>query len=155
MKIILLLCALATAHPLDGPDELTAAESRVDWHEAAAPAEAPAVAAPPRRHAHYSLGRRENDEDNLISNASLIRGAGVSGHLINAAPPVALAGSAKLWIESAAGKHGEKSQEASLWLTLILPVAIVALTVFVIIDNIIDAVSDAASPQPHWGIKAD
>lgn len=121
----------------------------------AATVPAPALSVLPRRHSHYSLGRHEDDKDNAVSKASLIRGAGVAGHLINALPPAALAGSAKMWWESVTGDYGKGPQQASLWASLILPVALVGMTIYVMVDNMIDAVSDAVSPQPRWGITGD
>lgn len=164
----------AGAGPLEGPEESVSGAQRVSWDgafkrqaggsamaqlESVSVGAAVAAAEGPsqRRHVHYSLGRSETDPDNAISRASLIRGAGVTGHLINVLPPAALAGSARFWGETLAGRHGKGRQKWSVLATIALPLAVAAvvvMAVMVVVDNLIDAVDDACNPQAHWGVKA-
>lgn len=133
--------------------------ARWDRTAAAAPAPAePVLAAPIAKpnHTHHSLGRHETDPDNQVSKASLIRGAGVSGHVINALPPAALAGTLGWWGNSLSGKYGEHNQSLATMATVLVPLGIImiaTMTVYVMVDNAVDAVSDAFAPGGHWGIK--
>lgn len=136
---------------------------RWDRAQVAAPApedspEATVIAAPidRPRHAHYALGRHETDRDNQVGKASLIRGAGVSGHLINALPPAALAGTLGWWGHSLSGKYGEHNRSLTVMATALVPLGIImiaTMTVYVMVDNAVDAVSDAFAPGGRWGIK--
>lgn len=100
-------------------------------------------------HAHYSLGRHENDPDNLVSRAGLLRRAGAVGHLVNALPPAALLGAGRVWGETLAGEHGRDRRLGAVVATILLPVALLCvagLALWTMADNLFDAVDDAFKP---------
>ncbi len=110
-------------------------------------AQAGAASAPPvSGHIHYWQGMREDDSQNVVSKASLIRHARTPGHLVNALPPVALAGAGRWWGQALAGEHGRDNRLLTVTMTILLPIGlfmIASLAAAVVVDNLWDAVDDA------------
>lgn len=101
---------------------------------------------PPRKHIHHWNGVPETDPSgNIVSGAAAIRGAGMTGHLINALPPAALYGAVRSWSEALAGERGERARKATLAATIIVPIGammIGTLALFSMIDNAWNAAED-------------
>lgn len=112
---------------------------------------------PPRRHIHHWNGVPETDPSgNVVSGASAIRGAGMTGHLINVLPPAALYGAVRSWSEALAGERGEGARKATLTATIIVPIGammIGTLALFSMIDNAWNAAEDGLAGR--FGVTHD